>query len=116
MSLVYLNNGVFEEAPNGGEYIRNKSFVVAIKDSSTNDFIYYARLVEDRGDGEYRGIDFMTKSQLQQESAHTKVVNLSGSNLYGIAGTSNSTLLSKIKAKIPKCTSIYVYALNSGDE
>lgn len=115
MSLVYLNNGVFDEAPNGGEYIRNKSFVVAIQNSSTGDTDYYVRLVEDRGDSEYRGIDFMTKTQLQASNAYNKVVNFSGSNLYGIAGTSDSTLLTNIKSKISACRSLYIYAPNSGE-
>ena len=56
MSLVYLNNGSFEEAPNGGDYTRNQSFVVARKDSTSGNVIYYVRLMEDMGDGEYRNM------------------------------------------------------------
>lgn len=115
MSLVYLNNGVFDEAPNGGEYIRNKSFVVLVNNNSTNETEYYVRLMEDMGDSEYKGIDFNTKDQLNEEHAYNYVTNLSGSELYPIAGSSNSVVLNKVKAKIPQCTSVFVYAPDSGD-
>ena len=115
MSVVYLNNGVFDEAPNGGEYIRNKSFVVLVNNNSTNETEYYVRLMEEMGDSEYKGINFNTKDQLNEENAYNYVTNLSGSELYPITGSSNSVVLNYVKAKIPQCTSVFVYAPDSGD-
>ena len=115
MSLVYLNNGVFDEAPNGGEYLKNQSFVVAINDSS-NKTVYYARLIEDMGDGEYRGIDYKTKSDLIKDKSYEYVTNVSGAKLFKIAGSSNATILGKVDDKVTQCRDIYVYAPNSNDE
>ena len=84
MSLVYLNNGSFEEAPNGGDYTRNQSFVVARKDSTSGNVIYYVRLMEDMGDGEYRGINFNTRDELIMDNAFNKVVNINGSDLFKV--------------------------------
>lgn len=116
MSLVYLNNGVFDEAPNGGEYLRNKSFVVAVNDNLTNETKYYVRLVEDRGDNEYRGIDLNSKDELNEEAAYNYVTNFEGSSLYGIGGSDSGVILGKIKSKISQCSSIHIYAPNSGEE
>lgn len=116
MSLVYLNNGVFDEAPNGGEYLRNKSFVVAVNDNLTNETKYYVRLVEDRGDSEYRGIDLNSKDELNEEAAYNYVTNFEGSSLYGIGGSDSGVILGKIKSKISQCSSIHIYAPDSGEE
>lgn len=115
MSLVYLNNGAFEEAPNGGDYTRNQSFVVAIKDPTKNEHIYYVRLMEDMGDGEYRGINFNTRSELVMDNAFNKVVNINGSDLFKVNEASNAEILAKIKAKIPACSSVHVYAPDAND-
>ena len=116
MSLVYLNNGVFDDAPNGGEYLRNKSFVVAVNDNLTNETKYYVRLVEDRGDSEYRGVDLKSKDELNEEAAYNYVTNFEGSSLYGIGGSDSGVILGKIKSKISQCSSIHIYAPNSGEE
>ena len=116
MSLVYLNNGVFDDAPNGGEYLRNKSFVVAVNDNLTNETKYYVRLVEDRGDSEYRGIDLKSKDELNEEAAYNYVTNFEESSLYGIGGSNSGVILGKIKSKISQCSSIHIYAPNSGEE
>ena len=116
MSLVYLNNGVFDDAPNGGEYLRNKSFVVAVNDNLTNETKYYVRLVEDRGDSEYRGIDLKSKDELNEEAAYNYVTNFEGSSLYGIGGSDSGVILGKIKSKISQCSSIHIYAPDSGEE
>lgn len=116
LSLVHLNNGVFDEAPNGGDYLRNQSFVVMVNNSSTNETMYYVRLVEDMGSGSYRGIDYVTKTDLGKADAHTRVTNLSGSNLFKVAGSTNAAILNKVKSKISQCNEVYVYAPNSGEE
>ena len=115
MSLVYLNNGAFEEAPNGGDYTRNQSFVVAIKDPTKNEYIYYVRLMEDMGDGEYRGINFNTRSELVMDNAFNKVVNINGSDLFKVNEADNAEILAKIKAKIPACSAVHVYAPDAND-
>lgn len=45
MTLKYLNNGEFDETPNGGEYDKNNSYVILRKDNSgkTN---YYVTITE----------------------------------------------------------------------
>ena len=116
MSLVYLNNGAFEDAPNGGDYTRNQSFVVARKDPTTGDNKYYVRLIEDMGDGEYRGINFNTEDELNQENAFKKVTNMNGSDLFKVnVPDANVNLLPGIKAKIPECSSLHVYAPDAND-
>ena len=115
MSLVYLNNGSFEEAPNGGDYTRNQSFVVARKDSTSGNVIYYVRLMEDMGDGEYRGINFNTRDELIMDNAFNKVVNINGSDLFKVNEESNTEILNRIKTKIPECSSLHVYAPDAND-
>lgn len=114
MSLVYLDNGVFDEAPYGGSYVRNKSFVVAVRDDSNN-IIYYARLVEDIGDNEFMGINYATSAQLEADGSYDLVYNFGVSELFGVNGTDNATILNAVKTKVPRCSTIEVYAPNSSD-
>ena len=114
MSLVYLDNGVFDEGPYGGLYEKNMSFVVVKKEGG--DDVYYIRLIERLKDGDYRGIDLKKSSDLTTESAYKRsVVNISGSNTYKINENTESFILEKIESKVSGCSSLTIYAPNSSD-
>ena len=53
MTLSYLDNAEFEDAPNGGEYLKNVSFVVVKKEG--NELKYYVQLLENYKNT-YRGV------------------------------------------------------------
>ena len=79
MSLIYLDDNTFNDAPYGGKYERGSSFVVALRNNNSSkygneEYVYYVRLVEkktieedsdstdavDDGEYMYRGIDLVS--------------------------------------------------------
>lgn len=83
MSLKYLDNGDFDEAPNKGEYDDNKSFVV-IKNTG-NDLEYSVMLVENVKGGGYRGIKLTLASKLNKSDAVKYVVDFKDSDLVTVS-------------------------------
>lgn len=83
MSLKYLDNGDFDEAPNKGEYDDNKSFVV-IKNTG-NDLEYSVTLVENVKGGGYRGVKLTLASKLNKSDAVKYVVDFKDSDLVSVA-------------------------------
>lgn len=83
MSLKYLDNGDFDEAPNKGEYDDNKSFVV-IKNTG-NDLEYSVMLVENVKGGGYRGVKLTLASKLNKSDAVKYVVDFKDSDLVSVA-------------------------------
>mgnify|MGYP004634091245 FL=1 len=83
MSLKYLDNGDFDEAPNKGEYVDNKSFVV-IKNTG-NDLEYSVTLVENVKGGGYRGVKLTLASKLNKSDAVKYVVDFKDSDLVSVA-------------------------------
>ena len=83
MSLKYLDNGDFDEAPNKGKYDDNKSFVV-IKNTG-NDLEYSVMLVENVKGGGYRGVKLTLASKLNKSDAVKYVVDFKDSDLVSVA-------------------------------
>ena len=83
MSLKYLDNGDFDEAPNKGEYDDSRSFVV-IKNTG-NDLEYSVTLVENVKGGGYRGVKLTLASKLNKSDAVKYVVDFKDSDLVTVS-------------------------------
>lgn len=63
VSLNYLHGNEYDNPPNSGEYLKNKSFVVMVK--KDKQYHYYVRLIEELPDGNgYRGFNLIDSSEL----------------------------------------------------
>lgn len=83
MSLKYLDNGDFDEAPNNGSYDDSKSFVVV--KNVDGDLEYSVKLVENRKDGGYRGVKLTLVSNLNKGDSTKYVVDFKDSELFSVA-------------------------------
>lgn len=122
MNLAYLDNSEFEEPPNGGEYLKNQSFVIIKKNG--NSYEYYVQLVEKIKDGvDGRGIPLINAQALNADTATDEVANISLADLFNVSdyafvygedannATKGTNFKSKIKNDIPNCSSVnYIYA------
>lgn len=73
ISLAYLDVSDFDNAPNGGKYQKNKSFVI-VKNEGSN-FEYAVKLVEKTKRGYYLGIDLISQDSLTDGSKVNHVSN-----------------------------------------
>lgn len=126
MNLAYLDNSEFEEPPNGGEYLKNQSFVVIKRNGSS--YEYYVQLLEKiTDDTDRRGIPLVKSTELYAEGATDKVQNIAKDNLFNLSNysfaygteastvaannTKGSQLKSKLGTSVVNCSKIaYVYA------
>ncbi len=84
MNLAYLDNSEFEEPPNGGEYLKNQSYVIIKKVG--NEYKYYVQLVERIADDtEGRGIPLVESTKLYADGATDIVDNISNSILFDLS-------------------------------
>ena len=114
MTMVYLDNGVFDEGPYGGAYEKNMSYVVVKKESGRD--VYYVRIIERLNDGKYRGIDLRKDADLIKENAYKNMVtNINGTNVYKINENTVDFIKGKFTGKISGCSTLSVYAPNSSD-
>ncbi len=114
MTMVYLDNGVFDDGPYGGKYEKNMSYVVVKKEGGKD--VYYVRIIERLKDGSYRGIDIKSDSALNSDRAFkTAVTNISGTNTYKINQSTESFIKGKISGKISGCSTLSIYAPKSSD-
>lgn len=79
MTLSYLDNSELENAPNNGEYDKEKSFVI-IKNAGVsggkNEYVYYVQLVENlKESGSTRGIPIKSYGDLYGNDAGDLVKN-----------------------------------------
>lgn len=78
MTLGYLDNSELENAPNNGEYDKEKSFVI-IKNAGVaggkNEYVYYVQLVEKLEKGGTRGIPIKSYGDLYGDEAGDLVKN-----------------------------------------
>lgn len=128
MNLAYLDNSEFEEPPNGGEYLKDQSFVVIKKNGSS--YEYYVQLVERiTNDTDRRGISLIKSTDLYKENATDLVDNIATNKLFNLSeygyvyGTDTATnvenstkganLNSKIGTSVVDCSGgiAYVYAI-----
>lgn len=108
-------NDDFSKGPNGGEYMRYESFVVATRESGisagTTKYSYYVRLVEKISETEIAGIDVVEESKVKDlKGKDVKKITLIGLN----ADKPSSLTLLKNKYKVentnpPKCNASSVY-------
>ena len=61
LGLDYLDEGDFNNPPNGGRYLPEYSFVAVGRYNYYNDFYYSVSLIEETKQGDYRGIFFLSK-------------------------------------------------------
>lgn len=110
MGLTFFDNGNFEDAPYGGSYDKDKSFVVIQRQG--NNFVYYTRLVEQLKNGSYRGVNLAAVDQLSSENAYSDyVVNFEESKLFDITNDDGNYIDSdEFSDDGIECDSIYVYA------
>ena len=114
MTMVYLDNGVFDDGPYGGAYEKNMSYVV-VKKEGGND-VYYVRIIERLNDGKYRGIDLRKDADLIKDNAYKNMVtNINGTNVYKINENTVDFIKGKFTGKISGCSTLSVYAPNSSD-
>jgi len=75
ISLLYLDSSDFEDAPEGGEFIKEASFVV-IKNTGTS-LEYSATIVEKMKKGGYKGVVLTKGTALEKKNAnkYVKVFN-----------------------------------------
>lgn len=128
MNLAYLDNTEFDEPPNGGEYMKNESYVVIKKNGSS--YEYYVQLLEKiKENTAPRGISLINSSTLYKSGATEKVENVPNNKIFGLssynfaAGTDSATidannakaneLNGKIGTSVVTCNKIvHVYAID----
>lgn len=124
MNLAYLDNSEFEEPPYGGEYLKNKSYVVIKKNGA--EFEYYVQLLEQIEAGKnLRGISLMKSTDLYKDGATELTVdNVAPSSVFNMsdyafvygADTENaekaSDVLDLIDSTVVDCSGgiVYIYA------
>lgn len=98
INLTYMDNNAFEKAPYGGEYDRLASFVVAHRntrseqDTSGEEYKFYVRLVEKLESGGYRGVNLINYNNLYASGArNTYVSNLSESQARSLSYYKSNT-------------------------
>ena len=112
ISLSYIDNSEFEDPPNGGEYLKDQSFVVIKKDAG--EFKYYVRLVEKFKDTN-RGVKLTESSELYKEGAANSVVdNFTSSELISLSDMTTSDFKTKYSNTVSTIgcgdiTKIYAY-------
>lgn len=123
MNLAYLDNSEFEEPPNGGEYLKNQSFVI-IKRNGTS-YEYYVQLAEQlKGGSATRGIPFIKSTKLYEEGATDEVANIESSKIFNLSdyafvygddtnnNTKSNNLKTKIGTSVVSCSKfVYIYAI-----
>lgn len=75
VSLNYLNDKDFKNAPNNGEYLANASFVV-IKNVN-GEYYYSVMMVEKKNDNSYVGVELSSENELTKKNAksHVRAIN-----------------------------------------
>lgn len=127
MNLAYLDNSEFEDPPNGGEYLKNQSYVVIKRNGSS--YEYYVQLLEKiTDDTDRRGIPLIKSTSLYADGATERVANVEKGTLFNLSDYSfaygtdasiveannakGSQLMSKIGTSVVNCSGgiAYVYA------
>ena len=72
LTLSYLDNSEFEDPPNGGDYLKQVSFVVVKKEG--NELKYYVQLVENFK-STFRGVPLVEASKLSEDGATNNLVD-----------------------------------------
>ncbi len=98
MTLDYLDNSEFKNAPNGGTYDKKGSYVVVKKtsDGENASFQYYVTLDEAMDDG-HRGIKNKTYSDLYSKDASELVENGSSSGMLAYSNAASSNGCSRVE-------------------
>ena len=87
-SLNYLAVNDFRNPPNDGHYMNESSFVVVKNESGT--FEYAVMLIEQRKDGLYQGVEFVTEKQLNGNDALKHVRYFDSSDIRYIDSSSKT--------------------------
>lgn len=110
VSLEYVDNSEFNDPPNGGEYLKDMSFVIIKKEDQ--EFKYYVRLVEEYK-GTKRGVRLTESSNLYKEgAANTKEIinNFKDSELVSLSGMTTDTFKTQYNSiGCNDVTKIYAY-------
>ena len=93
LSMVYLDNSDFDNAPNNGEYVREASYVV-VKNNGGN-FEFSVELVEEIKKNVYKGVELSKDSTLNANSTR-HVVSFNKDELYFVE---SNTVMGKYNGK-----------------
>lgn len=78
LSLNYLDNSEFENAPNNGAYDKTNSYVIVVNQPTAagkNQYVYYVTLDEVLEDGSHRGIAYKSYEELYSNEPGDLVQN-----------------------------------------
>lgn len=78
MSLKYLDNSEFENAPNGGAYDKTNSYVIIVNKpnaSGNNQYVYYVTLDEVMDGGAHRGLVYKSYEELYSNDPTDLIFN-----------------------------------------
>ena len=94
LTLGYLDNSEFDNAPNNGEYEKDNSYVIVVNKpdslSSKNKYVYYVTLDEKIESGTHRGILYKSYEELYGEDSSKLIINGTGSNILASYNTAKS--------------------------
>ena len=93
LSMVYLDNSDFDNAPNNGEYLREASYVVVKNVGGSYEFS--AELVEEVKKNVFKGVELSKDSSLKTNST-SHVVSFGKDDLYFVE---NNTVMGKYNGK-----------------
>lgn len=98
ITMQYLDAIDFDNPPNGGEYLKDSSFVVVKNDNGK--LVYAATVVEKIKKGSYRGIQLTKQSTLLNRNSYNRVTNFEEDDLIKIEGDVHSLQIGYINEKI----------------
>lgn len=84
MSLLFLDNGTFDSAPNKGKYDREHSYVVVRNTNGTLD--YAVTLVENISGNSFKGVDLIEDTTLNSSSSLKYIKTFKRSELINLDG------------------------------
>ena len=94
MTLGFLDNSEFDNAPNNGSYEKDNSYVMIVNSpevgSTKNRYIYYVTLDEKMEAGGHRGIMYKSSDELNSSDASELITNGSGTNILADTNTAKS--------------------------
>ena len=94
MTLGFLDNSEFDNAPNNGSYEKDNSYVMIVNSpevgSTKNRYIYYVTLDEKMEAGGHRGIMYKSSDELNSSDASELITNGSGTNILADSNTAKS--------------------------
>ena len=94
MTLGYLDNTEFDNAPNNGNYEKDNSYVIIVNTpeagTTKNRYLYYVTLDEKMDTDNHRGILYKSSDELNSSDASDLITNGTGTNILASSNTAKS--------------------------